>query len=300
MMLGLSESSQPPATVAPAPLSVSDLFERWLARSLDAERLAWFREQAALVRKGDRAALVRAVGLAPRRLGKRDLALDPEAMQDAGRARPGFDPVGLSVDQAARIAFVLAAYRDEDGFPDLIEDLCSTADIQELVAYYRGFAVFPAGPRLRARAGEAIRSAMRPVFEALAHRNPYPREHFDEAAWNQMVLKALFIGSTLAPIQGLDARANPDLAATLVDYAHERWAAGRPVSPELWRCVGPFAGEAGLAALERVLATGTLRERQAAALALFSCPDPRAAGLLARAGGGLGATDWDSILDAEA
>ena len=39
----------------------------------------------------------------------------------------------------------------------------------------------------------------------------------------------------------------------LRDYAHERWAAGRPVAPELWRCVGPFAEGAALDDLARVL-----------------------------------------------
>ena len=123
---------------------------------------------------------------------------------------------------------------------------------------------------------------MTPVFEAVAHRNPYPRKMFDQDAWNQMVLKALFIGSRLDPIQGLDERANPGLASMLVDYAHERWAAGRPVSPELWRCVGPFADRRGLDALARILEVGEPRERLAAALALRACADPRARGILAQ------------------
>jgi len=135
---------------------------------------------------------------------------------------------------------------------------------------------------LQGRAREGVRSAMTPVFEAVAHRNPYPRDMFDEDGWNHMVLKALFIGSTLDPIQGLDARANADLAVMLVDYAHERWAAGRPVSPELWRCVGPFADARALDALGHVLDTGEPRERLAAALALRACPDPQARETLAR------------------
>ena len=123
---------------------------------------------------------------------------------------------------------------------------------------------------------------MRAVFEAVAHRSPYPKEQFAENRWNHMVLKALFVGSTLHPIQGLDERANPTLARMLCDYAHERWAAGRPVSPELWRCVGPHADAEALADLQRVLATGGAIERQAAALALARLPrrqGPRAARL---------------------
>jgi hypothetical protein len=124
---------------------------------------------------------------------------------------------------------------------------------------------------------------MRAVFEAVAHRNPFPKEQFAENRWNHMVLKALFVGSTLHPIQGLDERANPPLARMLSDYAHERWAAGRPVSPELWRCVGPHADAEALADLQRVLATGSTVERQAAALALHACPDAKAKELLAAA-----------------
>ena len=69
--------------------------------------------------------------------------------------------------------------------------------------FYRGLPLYPDASLHEARAREGLRSAMRPIFEAVAHANPYPAERFDEPGWNQMVLKALFIGSTLAPIQGL-------------------------------------------------------------------------------------------------
>jgi hypothetical protein len=119
--------------------------------------------------------------------------------------------------------------------------------------------------------GKGARTNMKAVFNAVAHHNPYPAENFDEAAWNQMVLKALFIGTPLWPIQRLDERANPALARMLCDYAHERWAAGRAVSPELWRCVGRHADERALSDLERGIETGEPMERQAAALALSDC-----------------------------
>jgi hypothetical protein len=137
----------------------------------------------------------------------------------------------------------------------------------------------PRPGELEGQAAEGARSNMQSVFEAVAHRNPYPREQFDEPRWNHMILKALFIGSALALIQGLEARGNPRLAAMLLDYARERRAAGRAVSPELWRCVGPFADAAAIGDMTRLL-EGTEQERQAAILALSASPDPAAKPLL--------------------
>ncbi len=53
----------------------------------------------------------------------------------------------------------------------------------------------------------------------------------------------------------------------LSDYAHERWAAGRTVNPQLWRGMGSFTEGQMLADLEKVLREGKLFEQQAAALA---------------------------------
>jgi hypothetical protein len=96
-----------------------------------------------------------------------------------------------------------------------------------------------------------------------------------EEAWNQMVVKAFFMGSTLWPIQGLDERANPRLARMLVGLAQERWAAQRPVSGEVWRCVAPHADAEGIAALTHGWTTGNDKERLAIALALQAAPQVR-------------------------
>jgi hypothetical protein len=103
------------------------------------------------------------------------------------------------------------------------------------------------------------------VFEAVALRNPYPADHLPEEEFNQLVLKCLFVESPLFLVHEVDRRVNPALARMLVDYAHERWSAGRPVSAELWRCVGPVADGALLDDLRRVLERGTDRARLAAA-----------------------------------
>ncbi len=261
----------------------------WVARQVPAEAAGWLSTCADGVASdetggyGGERALYVALGLVPRRLGKADLTLDANDLAQADQARPGWDPRGWSVDQAARLLLLLARAQ-RPGFAEVLEQLFVTADAGELVTFYRGLALYPDADRHVARAEEGARSNMKAVFEAVAHRNPYPAEHFSEAAWNQLVLKALFVESALDPIQGLDARQNPDLARMLCDYAHERWAAGRKVSFELWRGVGRFADEAAIADLARVLADGDPTERAGAALALAASPRADAKALLAGAG----------------
>ena len=280
-----------------------DLLQAWVLRQAG-DQAAWFEDSLARLAAGAAERDLHIVlGMAPRLLGKADLALDEADLAAAGAAYKGWDPSGWSVDGAARVAALLA-YRVNRPFAEMFKDLRRTSDVAELVALYRGLPLYPEPEALAFEVGEGLRSNMRAVFEAICHRNPYPRDHFDEHRWNHMVLKALFVESTLAPIVGLDERANPELARILCDYAHERWAAGRPVSPELWRCVGPFAtGTAALDDLERAL-NGSPAEAAAAALALHASPAPDAAGRLSTRGElaaqvAAGTLDWNTILQAE-
>lgn len=248
----------------------------WLGPRLSPEQRAWLQDRLERIEQApDGPALATAINLAPRKLGKTDLALDKTEIEAGARVRPGLDPSNWSVEQTARALFMLASFdRDDARFAARLERLMTSCELGEHIALLRGLPLYPAAPLLLARAGEGVRSAIQPIFEAVAHANPYPRERFGEKQWNQMVVKALFIGSRLSPIQGLDERRNPDLAAMLIDYAHERWAAGRSVSAELWRCVGPYAGEAGVADLRKVLHGGNSNEQKAAALALAECALP--------------------------
>ncbi|MTD93868.1 hypothetical protein GIW81_05910 [Hyphomicrobium sp. xq] len=253
------------------------LLRDWLAHRLAAEQLAWIDEQCTRIATSPAgSALPVAIGLASRRTGKQPLMLSDEERAAAEAARPGLDTSAWSVEQVARILFVLASYAGaEDSFAARLGARVRSGEIGEQVALYHGLPLYPQAVSVLATAAEGIRSAVQPIYEAVAHRSPYPSEQFSEAMWNQMVVKALFIGSTLAPIQKLDERRNADLARMLVDYAHERWAAGRTVSAELWRCVGPF-GDRYMDDLLRVFESPSNVERQSAALALSECPDPDA------------------------
>lgn len=225
--------------------------------------------------------LATAVSLASRKLGKNDLAVTPEELQRAIELRPRWNPRAWTVDQAARVLFVLAVPGSEADRARRLDELCRTADVAELVAFYRGLPLYPEPELYIKRAEEGMRTNMRAVFEAVAHDNPFAAEQFDRDAWNQLVLKALFVDSRLFPIVGLEERANPELARMLCDYAHERWAAHRRVPAELWRCVGPHADDDALTDLQGVLSSADVTEQQAAALALSCCPHPRATEILA-------------------
>jgi hypothetical protein len=260
----------------------SGLLLGWLHRQLPRDAAEWLEAQAAACRDGTDRNLFMAISLVHRRIGKADLELSAKDIEAAETARTGWRPAGWSLDQAARLFLVLTAGGAPEHFAARLEQLFATADVSELIAFYRGLPLYPDQPRYVDRAGEGLRTNMKAVFEAVAHNNPYPAEQFTEGRWNQMILKALFIGSALHPIESLEHRWNPDLSRMLCDYAHERWSAGRPVSYELWRGVGVHADKAAIEDLARVLGSGATIERQAAALALRESSHAEAAQILDR------------------
>lgn len=200
------------------------------------------------------------LGLAPRRLGKADLILTNDDLAAADAVLPGWQPAGWSIDGAARVLGLLR-FRGARPFAEVFKDLRRTADAGEMIALYRGLPLYPAPEAMDFEVGEGLRSNLKPVFEAIAHRNPFARDVFDEHRWNHMILKALFIDVALAPVTGLKQRANPELARILVDFARERWAAGRALAPEHWISVAPFRNDPSVRAdLDQAIAEGRLTE----------------------------------------
>jgi hypothetical protein len=200
----------------------------------------------------------------------------PLAPTDAERGSARAAVEGLEIErwtllETMRVALILAR-RDlaRPGAGAAIESAFQYADEGELCALYRSLALWPDPKRFAARAGEGCRSNMRSVFEAVACDTPYPAKCFDDLAFNQCVVKAIFIGAPLWRVWGLDARLNPELARMALDLADERRSAGRPVQPELWLAIGKHGGARGVQSLERELDPGNPNQvgRRAAALAL--------------------------------
>ncbi len=253
---------------------------RRAAAGTQAARLAGDEAAAKLrERRGRRAICTGASASCRARSARADLALDARrtarCAAHAGRAGTRRD---WTLDQAAR---VLPAAGGSDGRRRHASCAASTscaarptsANWSRSTAACRCTRTRPATRCARPR---ACARNMKVVFEAVAHRNPYPAEQLAEAAWNQMVLKALFIGSALAP----DRRARP--AAPTRRWraccATTRTSAGprrAPISPELWRCVGPVrAGRDAARPANACSRREPTRERAAAALALGSATDP--------------------------
>jgi hypothetical protein len=226
-------------------------------------------------------AFLTAFSTLPRRVGKRDLVLDNADDLQTANVCAGWYPAQWSIDQAARSLLLLSLPQAEEGLLNpLLEKLYTTAGITEAVALHQTLPLLPYGDRYQYWALEGFRSHITAVFNAIALWNPYPARQFDEATWNQLVLKAIFVGSPLYPIWGLDDRANATLSRMLMDYVHERWAAHREVTPELWRLVVPFLDDTMAPDLKQALCTPNPVQQQAIGLACIQSAHPIALDLL--------------------
>jgi hypothetical protein len=221
------------------PAAVIALLRGWLARVVSPEAMAWLDAEIDRQRAGlDERRLGIALGLIGRKVGRAALSLTADDLVAARQLRAHWQPDHWAGDEAARVAMLLATHHGADAaFAAHVDRLCTTAEVTEHIAYLKGFAVLPAAKELHGRAREGVRSSIAPIFEAIACRNPYPFDHFDEAAWNQMVVKCVFTGASIETIVGLRERRNPELVQMLRDFVAERHAAGRPLPEAVHRYI---------------------------------------------------------------
>lgn len=217
---------------------------------------------------GENLAVSQAFVMAPRKTGKSLLQLSEEEkalLEEAGISYVS----NWTIDRLSRVWLLSILNSDnQDLYYSTIDKLFLSAEMNEAVALYSALP-FLAHPKIWVkRCAEGIRSNIGSVLEAIMENNPYPAQNLDEAAWNQLVLKAFFTEKNINLIVGLDQRANLELALTLTDYARERWAAGRKVNPQLWRLVGRLINDKIFEALKIDLQNYDQTEQRAIALAV--------------------------------
>jgi len=219
---------------------------------LKGDELIWYCENhTKLVEQPDEKTLYLAISFATRKVGKAHIILDD-------------DPRDWTIDQAVRVAFLAIINPQIDTHKCWIDRLWSTADQNELVAFYQGIDYLPEPLFWLDKALFAARSNMSSVFLAIAYQNKYPSVFFSEDAWNQLVLKALCLNLSLLPIKGLMERMNVKLRDIFYDNVLDQWAANRPVNPELWMCMAQHLDEKVIGLLATVLEQKQLVEQLSA------------------------------------
>ncbi|MDR4950991.1 EboA domain-containing protein [Chryseobacterium sp. ES2] len=179
---------------------------------------------------------------------------------------PGLTSGQWNLQQICRC--LLMVYIPEDQNVAIIQQLTQSADIGELICIYKGVFFLENAFEFVPLVEEGIRTNITSVFDAIALLNPFAAKYLSLNSWNQLVLKTLFMGRPLYQITNLDLRKNEMLAFIATDFVHERWAAGRTVSPEIWRLMDGFVNKEITSDLLKVIEAGDPLSKHAAIIVL--------------------------------
>ncbi|MEL7450449.1 MAG: EboA domain-containing protein [Pseudomonadota bacterium] len=175
-------------------------------------------------------------------MARRRLGTDPLAAShpDKQLTVDGVDAGRWSVGDAGRIVLLLHAMAlNPAGAPALAASVYRAGDESERAAMVRALALFDEPEDYRDIALETGRANSLVLYGALAEFNPYPALVYTEHDFNQLVLKTIFTGLSIARIVGLQRRINADLARMCEDFHDERKAAGRTVPVDMWLAMAP-------------------------------------------------------------
>jgi hypothetical protein len=212
------------------------------------EGLAWLREAGAAV-AADPTAIRSRFPMVGRKVGREPLDADADPA----------DVHAWTIDDAART--LLLAAMGEAAEAELAE-LYRYGDAAERRGLLRALPYLPIAGRGLYLTDDAIRTNdTRLIAAALG---PYATEHLPDAAYDQAVLKCVFVGVPITGLDGIPERVTPDGARMLAAFVHERVAAGRDVPAEVWTVIDKYPHAEEIAAIEAELES-PFEDRRAAA-----------------------------------
>ncbi|MCP4074627.1 MAG: hypothetical protein GY744_00400 [Gammaproteobacteria bacterium] len=174
-----------------------------------------------------------------------------------------------SIADAGRLILLITAIQHApEQSQSIIVNYYKMGDESEHIALIQGLIIFAPADFLTELALDVGRSNNLEVLAALILDNPYPACFYNEQEFNQMVLKALFLGLSIERIEGIQQRANADLTRMGENYVVEREQANRSVPVDIWLAIGPFASDTGKQQLLKYISHEEVGHRYYCALAL--------------------------------
>lgn len=245
-------------------------------KQADVTAVEWLQRQAEKIAGGEKSAsLFLSFSQASRFFPKDNLTLIDSNIAEAKSLRKDWRPETWNLLVAARAYLAMHVPAEPvENWRKQLSRLFETGDIYEQEALYAALCILPHQELLASRASEGLRSNMTTIFDAVALNNPFPAEQLNEMAWNQLVLKAIFLQRPMYQIIGIDTRNNRGLAETLLDAVRERWSANRSVMPELWRFVSPFIDDTNIHLIKKLFENGNALEIQSGMLACVTSEHP--------------------------
>jgi hypothetical protein len=238
---------------------LSELIKEYCLNELQDEKTKSWLDQKLHSIKTDQDFFI-SFALINKKIPRDHLQLSPAQIQTIHLKYPEFNIENWTLDQLCR--FSLLMYYSLLSVKSLTK-LISVADTREQISIFKSIAYLENASHFTPIVVNGIRTNIVDIFDAIALKNSFAASYFSQDEWNQMILKAVFMERPIYQIKNIDQRKNEKLAHILFDYARERWAASRRVTPELWRMISGYITEKLFVEMIKKIAEGNASDQKA-------------------------------------
>ena len=240
-------------------MRLSELIKEYCLNELQDEKTKSWLDQKLHSIKTDQDFFI-SFALINKKIPRDHLQLSPAQIQTIHLKYPEFNIENWTLDQLCR--FSLLMYYSLLSVKSLTK-LISVADTREQISIFKSLTYLENASHFTPIVVNGIRTNIVDIFDAIALKNPFAASYFSQDEWNQMILKAVFMERPIYQIKNIDQRKNEKLAHILFDYARERWAASRRVTPELWRMISGYITEKLFVEMIKKIAEGNAPDQKA-------------------------------------